>query len=349
MSLAYQAVGWNRQKKIYDACLAIGVVLYLTLFMVVGVLWFPHITAETLLLRGFGSAALVLLHFILYIGPAARLFPVLLPLLYNRRHMGVTMFFLALVHAVLALLQFHLGGDQFPLVSLLTSNGDYDSFFQFPFQLLGAFGLAVLFLMAATSHDFWLANLTAPVWKALHMLVYVAYVALILHVVLGYLQNHQAPVTQFLLVGGVWLLLMLHGLAGWREWRKDREARAEDGWVYVADVAEIRENRARIVCVAGERIAVFKYDGKVSAMSNVCQHQNGPLGEGKIVDGCVTCPWHGYQYRPHDGSSPAPFTEKIPTFKAKVTAGKVYVDPTPLPPGTPVAPALIGEGAEVTA
>ena len=27
----------------------------------------------------------------------------------------------------------------------------------------------------------------------------------------------------------------------------------------------------------------------------------GPLGEGKIVDGCITCPWHGFQYRPQDG------------------------------------------------
>lgn len=26
----------------------------------------------------------------------------------------------------------------------------------------------------------------------------------------------------------------------------------------------------------------------------MCKHQNDPLGEGKIVDGCVTCPWHGY-------------------------------------------------------
>lgn len=349
MSLAYQAVGWNRQKKLYDGCLALGVVLYLAVFIVVGALKYPHITAETLLLRGFGSAALVLLHIILFIGPAARLFPALLPLLYNRRHMGVTMFLLGLVHGVLALLQFHLGGDQFPLVSLLTSNGNYDSLVQFPFQLLGAFGLAVLFLMAATSHDFWLANLTAPVWKALHMLVYVAYAALIMHVALGYLQNHQAPITAGLLTMGVALLLFLHLVAGGRERRKDREAVAENGWVFVADVADIRENRARIVCVAGERIAVFKYEGKVSAISNVCQHQNGPLGEGKIVDGCVTCPWHGYQYRPHDGASPPPFTEKIPTFKAKVTAGKIYVDPTPLAPGTPVQPALIDEDMEVTA
>lgn len=39
--------------------------------------------------------------------------------------------------------------------------------------------------MAATSHDFWLKNLTAPVWKRLHMLVYAAYALLLAHLLLG--------------------------------------------------------------------------------------------------------------------------------------------------------------------
>ena len=52
----------------------------------------------------------------------------------------------------------------------------------------------ILFLMAATSHDFWLANLSAPVWKALHMLVYVAYALLMLHVTFGVLQGEGSPV-----------------------------------------------------------------------------------------------------------------------------------------------------------
>ena len=44
-------------------------------------------------------------------------------------------------------------------------------------------------MMAATSHDFWLHNLTAPVWKALHMCVYVAYTLIVLHVMFGVLQG----------------------------------------------------------------------------------------------------------------------------------------------------------------
>ena len=106
-------------------------------------------------------------------------------------------------------------------------------------------------------------------------------------------------------------------------------------------VAEIPEKRAVVRCLSGERVAVFRYDGQVSAISNVCQHQNGPLGEGRIVNGCVVCPWHGYEYRPDSGASPPPFTEKVPTFDVRVVAGRVLVHPQPHPPGTRVQPAML--------
>jgi methionine sulfoxide reductase heme-binding subunit len=109
-------------------------------------------------------------------------------------------------------------------------------------------------------------------------------------------------------------------------------------------VDRIPEKRAAIVSLSGERVAIFRYDGKVSAVSNVCQHQNGPLGEGKIIDGCITCPWHGYQYRPQDGAAPAPFKERVPTFRVKIIDGTVFVCPKPNMAGTYVEPAAIREG-----
>ena len=99
------------------------------------------------------------------------------------------------------------------------------------------------------------------------------------------------------------------------------------------------ENATYGLTVCAERVAVFKYDGKVSAVSNACQHQNGPLGEGKVVDGCITCPWHGFQYEPETGASPPPFVEKIPTFNVRVKDGAIAIDPSPNPPGTRAEPA----------
>jgi methionine sulfoxide reductase heme-binding subunit len=61
------------------------------------------------------------------------------------------------------------------------------------------------------------------------------------------------------------------------------------------------------------------------------------------VDGCITCPWHGWEYRPEDGCSPPPFEEKIATYRVKVVGRRVLIDPDPLPPGTPVEPAKIEE------
>jgi len=92
-----------------------------------------------------------------------------------------------------------------------------------------------------------------------------------------------------------------------------------------------------------ERVAIFRYDGKLSAVSNVCAHQNGPLGEGRVIDGCVTCPWHGFQYRPEDGCAPAPFTEKIATYRLALEGDTIMLDPRPLAPGTFVEPVRIAE------
>lgn len=339
MSHAYVAVQWNPQKRVYDACLALGLALYLALFVGLGALANPGATAETLVIRGLGTAALLLLHVILCIGPLCRLSPAFLPLLYNRRHLGVTMFALALAHAGFALFQFHALGDVSPFVSLLTANTRFASVSQFPFEAFGLVALAILFVMAATSHDFWLANLTAPVWKTLHMGVYVAYAALVLHVALGVLQDEASPLLAGALVAGFATVLGLHLTAAQREVAADRERAADGaGWVDVCGVGEIPEKRARIATVGGERVAVFRYDGLLSAVSNVCQHQNGPLGEGRIVKGCITCPWHGYQYEPATGTSPPPFTERVATFRLRVRAGRVEVHRTANPPGTRVEP-----------
>lgn len=341
---SYHAVAWDRQKKVYDVILASGVVLYLALFVGLGAVLHPNATAETLIIRGFGTAALLLLHVILSIGPLARLDSRFLPLLYNRRHMGVTMFLLASVHGVFSILQFHGFGDLNPLVSVLVSNTRLDSVSQFPFQPLGLVALLILFLMASTSHDFWMANLTPPIWKALHMLVYVAYALIVLHVALGVLQAETSPILTVLLGVGVVWVSVLHIWAGHKEQLRDRAAVAVevDGYVFVGLVDDIPEKRAMIVELGDERVAVFRYDGKVSAVSNVCQHQNGPLGEGRVIDGLITCPWHGFQYCPADGKSPEPFRERIPTFEVRVEASKVFVKEQPNLPGTYVEPGQIG-------
>ncbi len=336
MSTSYQAVGWNRQKKIYDWVLFIFCILYLIVFCGITLLTNPDVTFETLLIRSTSTLAVLLLTIILSIGPLCRLNPKFLPLLYNRRHLGVTMFSIALVHGAFGILQFHSLGNRNPLVSLFTSNTNYGSLADFPFQALGFFALIIFALMAITSHDFWLHNLSPRIWKTLHMFVYLAYFLIIMHVMLGVIQYETNPVFVFILILGSFTIVTLHVAAGTRELRKDntKYGLEKEGFVKVCDVEDIQEDRAKIFCPETERIAIFKTEGKLFAINNVCKHQNGPLGEGRIIDGCITCPWHGYQYLPKNGQSPPPFKEKVSTYDVRLNGTEVWLNPIPYPEGT---------------
>jgi nitrite reductase/ring-hydroxylating ferredoxin subunit len=171
------------------------------------------------------------------------------------------------------------------------------------------------------------------------MALYVAYGLLVLHVALGVMQANHSPVIPLLLGTAFLSVTALHVFAGWRERAADRGVVPNgDGWITMGPPRAIPDKGARIVATpGGERIAVFRDGDRVAAVTNLCAHQNGPLGEGRIIDGCITCPWHGYQYRLEDGCAPAPFTERVATYRVRLNGGLIEVDPHPLPPGTPAA------------
>ncbi len=349
MSTRYSAVKWNRNKRTYDLILLVGILLYLALFFLVGKLAFPgnaRLSDEVLLIRALGTGALVLLHLVLCIGPLARFDRRFLPVLYNRRHLGVATFGVAAAHGALATGYYHGFGKVNPFLSLLSTNTQYDSLAAFPFEILGLMVLVILFFMAATSHDFWQKNLSPSAWKALHMLVYPAYVLVLLHVSLGALQTEGSAPYLGLAALGASTVTGLHLAAGWRERQRDqRPAVVESSpWVDVGLVDDVADCRAKVVSLAGqERVAVFRHGDRISAVTNVCAHQRGPLGEGKIVDGCISCPWHGWEYRPENGQSPPPFQERIATYRVRVQGRRILLHPEALPPGTPVEPARFEE------
>jgi nitrite reductase/ring-hydroxylating ferredoxin subunit len=157
-----------------------------------------------------------------------------------------------------------------------------------------------------------------------------------MHVALGIMQFDHTVLVPAMLIGGFSSVAVLHLVAGWRERAADRGVAAREGWITVGPPHAIPDKCARIVAApGGERIAVFRDGARIGALTNLCAHQNGPIGEGRIIDGCVTCPWHGFQYRLDDGCAPPPFTEKLATYRVRIRDGVVEVDPNPLPPGTP--------------
>ena len=348
MSHDYKAVQWTPFKKRFDLWMLGGIVIYLALFIAISIAAQPEgesLHPVQIVIRAMGTLAFLMLTFILCIGPLARLTDRFKPFLYNRRHLGVTTFLIALIHAALTMMWYHGFSETNPLVSLFLSNPRYDSLAGFPFEVLGFTALIIMFLMAATSHDFWNANLGPGLWKALHMGVYFAYALLVAHIALGAIQFEKHPLYVTLICAGSMTVVALHLFTGLASFRPSHRSEL-DGWLLVCRTGEMEDARAKIIRPkSGEAIAVFLDGNKISAVSNVCRHQGGPLGEGKIVDGCITCPWHGFQYRAEDGQSPPPFTEKISTYATRIVDGAVYVNPEPNAPGTPQTPSIVGDAA----
>ena len=86
--------------------------------------------------------------------------------------------------------------------------------------------------------------------------------------------------------------------------------------------------------VAGDlELALFNLAGSVHALDNACIHAGGPLSEGTVVDGVVTCPWHWWRYDVGDGRRLGSDAIRQPTYPASIEGGAVVVEvPDPKPP-----------------
>src|SRR5918996_492683 len=73
-------------------------------------------------------------------------------------------------------------------------------------------------------------------------------------------------------------------------------------FVTVGRVADFAPGRGRMGAVNGRHIALFRLDDGFFAIDNLCLHQAGPLCEGDIEGGVVTCPWHGWSYEIRSGT-----------------------------------------------
>lgn len=70
------------------------------------------------------------------------------------------------------------------------------------------------------------------------------------------------------------------------------------GTEVLAKVSDIPEGSGISVMTSDDReVALFKIDGKIYAIDNECPHAGGPLSEGFVRDGVVTCPWHNWEFK----------------------------------------------------
>lgn len=93
----------------------------------------------------------------------------------------------------------------------------------------------------------------------------------------------------------------------------------------VCSTADVSEGSAHVVERAEVDVAVFCIDGEYYALNNQCPHQGGPLGNGRVEDDCVYCPWHGWEFEVDTGEH-AQGMATAESYEVEVVDGGIYVD-----------------------
>jgi nitrite reductase (NADH) small subunit len=99
----------------------------------------------------------------------------------------------------------------------------------------------------------------------------------------------------------------------------------DENWVEVGPSDAIAEGHAIEWVSAGHILAIFRDGGQLYAIDGMCAHQGGPLAEGRVDGGCVTCPWHGWQYELATGIQTINRQPLQSTYEVRERAGMVEV------------------------
>lgn len=94
----------------------------------------------------------------------------------------------------------------------------------------------------------------------------------------------------------------------------------------LANIKDIPNGKAIAISLPdGEKIALFNIAGTIHALTNTCPHMGGPLSEGEIDDGHVTCPWHGMQFDLKNGACLNGQGEDCRAYKITVKDGDIFL------------------------
>jgi nitrite reductase/ring-hydroxylating ferredoxin subunit/uncharacterized membrane protein len=69
-----------------------------------------------------------------------------------------------------------------------------------------------------------------------------------------------------------------------------------------ADLSSLPEGEPMRATLGSNTLVLVRIAGSVQALHETCAHAGGPLAEGRVVDGCIECPWHQSRFRLRDGT-----------------------------------------------
>ncbi len=89
---------------------------------------------------------------------------------------------------------------------------------------------------------------------------------------------------------------------------------------------EIAPDSCKTGVVNGKQVAIFNIEGTLYATQAECTHRGGPLCEGSIWGGVVTCPWHGSEFNIKTGEViEGPADKPLQTYEVSVEDGKIVL------------------------
>ena len=104
----------------------------------------------------------------------------------------------------------------------------------------------------------------------------------------------------------------------------------DDGWHDLGPAKALRDPPLRAVRIGRTRIALSYRDGVFGAVSGVCNHTGGPLGEGTLDGNFIVCPWHYWKFHRATGvGEPGSEEDRVPSHEVKVQGGRVWVQAEP--------------------
>lgn len=99
----------------------------------------------------------------------------------------------------------------------------------------------------------------------------------------------------------------------------------DEGYQKVCSIEQLEEKKGKRFIIDDVDIALFKIDGKVFALSNICPHQHTALiFDGFLEDSCVVCPSHGWKFNLETGKKPSG-SNGLDTYKVELVDDNVYV------------------------
>jgi len=99
-----------------------------------------------------------------------------------------------------------------------------------------------------------------------------------------------------------------------------------DGFIPVAQMADLLPGQMKWVAVDGERRVLANVEGTYYALSDVCGHRNAPLSRGKLYGYLIECPLHFAQFDVRTGELvDGPVSTAVPIYEVRVEGGTIYV------------------------